>query len=294
MPIPPPAQAVKIMSEEHKAPEPASQTGDLLGQVLGDRQPEASPVEEKGEGEKSEPEQAPTDDKKEGDDGTATPEGEAPKEDKPDDGQQKTVKLGNREFQSAEEALKEANRVVGHNANLASEVSTYKTKVSELEAKVQEALEANAKWAEWAEANAKGEETEKPNTPKLEEVVRKVLEERDNRDQMKTVEQQMKTEVEKLQTFGNFDEALPMLKDLADKTNPQTGKNFTPYEAYEYTCWKLGLENELTKKEPTKPVSPAEGAMKAASRPAGTPKSPAPKQEEQKRDDVDEMISRYF
>jgi hypothetical protein len=285
-------QAVQFMSNEKAVLDAATQAAEIAEQVFTeDRPSETGEKLEQAENTQSDAEQAPADPKQTGEEeasATSDVSGETTT-----DGQQKAVKLGNREFATVDEAIKEAERVVGHNANLASEVTTFKTKFQDTQTKLEEALKANQEWAEWAEAQKSGEKTELPNQPKLEDVVRKVLAEREAHDHIKTLEVKLKSEVDQLQTLSNFNQALPILQKLADQVNPSTGSKFTPFEAYKYACWELGLKNELVKSD-TKPVSPASSeAAKSAVRPTGNGTKAATKTEPPK-DEVDEILSQYF
>jgi ribosomal protein L12E/L44/L45/RPP1/RPP2 len=83
-----------------------------------------------------------------------------------------------------------------------------------------------------------------------------------------------------------------MLQDLASKTNPLTGKSFTPFEAYKFACWEKGLDNLLVEKqEKPKPVPSADMA-KAATRPSGSKNDPPKKEEE--ADEVSDILSQYL
>lgn len=274
------------MSENKNIVSPASvDTAEIVGQVFEEenRPPEdTAKKDENGSDETSVTEKPSTDVKPEEEAVTATSD---------EDGQQDKVKFGNREFATEKEALKEAERVIGHNANLANELTKLKSEAEEVKTKLEEAIGINEKWVEWAEDTERGENKEKPGE-KVEDIVRRVLAEYDRRNENIVLEKQLKEEVNKIQTLTNFDEVLPMLQDLATKTNPLTGKFFTPFEAYKFACWDKGLDNLLEeKKEKPKPVPSADMAQ-IATRPSGGKNEPPKKGEE--ADEVSDILSQYL
>lgn len=215
-------------------------------------------------------------------------------------------KIGNVEYATAEDALKEATRIIGRNANLAGDlnrvgktVDEYKTQLAERDRTIQEALKANKEWEEWAKANANGEERAMPNLPTPDDIAEKVYQKTREYSEKEKQTQAITQEFNDVTALSNWNDVEATIRAIADKVNPLTGKSFSPKEAYRFACNELGLENLLIKKPDTKIAAPATSpkpkdntVASAAARPTasrGTASAPA-----QKRDDIDDELMERF
>lgn len=266
------------------------------------------------EGEKETGTEAPAESEPKGDEGKEEEESdETPNPEKKPDGTEppkdpekpNPLKLGNREFATPEDALAEAERLIGHNANLAGQVKEAATRIvryekeiiPDLQSKLKEAYAANQQWQEWYEAQQSGEAGEAPTAVPAEAVEgiveRKLAEERTKQEteQMLSAWEQDVKAIEKL---PNYAQAYDLMFQIADKTNPLTGKNFTPKEAYVFACKQLGIENQLEKKPaPPKPsVNPA--VKNAASRPTSNAGANKVKTQQVELDEADEELAKAF
>lgn len=240
--------------------------------------------------------------------GEETPE--TPKSDEADpqkeEGKQDTdpetskIVLGNREFATMQDATKEYNRVVGHNAHLAGEKKAVESRLAAVEAELAKAYAANQEWVEYASAQKEGREDvpapeATPNKqPQLsaEEVARIAAE---------TIEKQQKlaqfnADIDELEALPNYAQVVDTIVSLSEKINPFTETYYTPKEAYAAACLHLGVDNLLNKtakqSSPPRTVANPE-ASKAAARPVpGNSASPAPKSDQ--KDSWEEHVDKQF
>lgn len=230
---------------------------------------------------------------------------ETPAEEAPADAQEKPVyKIGKVEYATADDAFKEATRIIGRNANLAGdlktsreEIETARATIANHERTLQEALRANKEWQEWAQAQAAGENKPIPNLPDADAIAEKVWQKQQEATRQESARTALTTEFNEVTALPNWDDVEPTIRKIADKLNPITGKHFTPKEAYRYACNETGVENLLIKKSvapaPVKPKVNAPNAIaSAAARPtASRGAAPAP---QKKRDDIDDFINERF
>jgi hypothetical protein len=227
-------------------------------------------------------------------------------EEKPAEPQAKPVyKIGNVEYATADDALKEATRIIGRNANLAGdirnahgELESAKATIAEREAKLQEAIAANKEWQKWAEANAAGENKPMPNIPDADAIAEKVLQKQQEASRQESTKAALTAEFNEVTALPNWDDVEPTIRQIADKLNPLTGKHFTPKEAYRYACHETGAENLLIKKPEAKPapvpVKPKTNPIaSAAARPTASRGNPSGTAKPQ-RDDIDDFINERF
>lgn len=303
---------------------PEGQAGDatgLLTQIAAEEQAAIDAItktEVPAKPEESTSDTEPTDEKKEGTEGTPEseeePEGE---EATPEEGEEETtppegteteppkaggpVKIGEREFATTEDALKEAARIMGHNGNLAGKLTSLEADytnlhntASALKTALEQAAEHNRQWQEWYQATQEGKDVAAPvKEQDVEAIVRKVDAERREAAETARILDELKKGVEEIEAAPNYLQVHPIIDRIADKINPLTGKPFTPREAYAFACREAGIPNLLDKKpEPPKPVAnPA--ARKAAARPASN-KAPAPGAKPKQKDFADRMLEEQY
>lgn len=196
------------------------------------------------------------------------------------------VKIGNREFASKEDAFKEAERIIGRNAQLAGKVSEKDRTIAEISAKLQEALEANQQFAKAFKKKAGGEfeDEVEEETPRLDpkEFARQAAAEMLQQTQQQAAQERMRLEVQEIVQLPNYDEVSDIFSQLSNQINPLTQRFFTPREAYKYACRELEIDNLLEKKqapkvEAKKPEKIVKTVTRAAARPNTAPaQAPAP------------------
>lgn len=183
------------------------------------------------------------------------------------------IKLGTREFASIEDAMQEANRIVGRNGQLAGEIDALNAKVESLGGEVndykgqlEEAYKINQEWAAWYQKTQAGEKATPPDTTTdIKKIVADVLKTQKAAEQEEATLAQMKAEFAKVEAAPNYaGDVQRIVHQLSDKINPFTGRYFTPLEAYDTACKHLGAENALI----PKPNAPA---PKPAPKPATNP-----------------------
>lgn len=203
-----------------------------------------------------------------------------PEDSKPDDG---TVKVGNRIFASVQDAAKEADRIIGRNAILAGDIAQLNEKVSstasalkEKEAQLQEALRINAEWVAWQKNTEEGKAAAVPGTDP-DAIAERVAAKLHQREASKSQNEIIQREVDEIAKAPNYSDVYSVIANLADKTNPFTGKPFSPREAYAFACQHKGLQNLLDTPpsvvEAPKPVEKktnTQSIKNAAARPSGT------------------------
>ena len=212
-------------------------------------------------------------------------------DDESEDEDAKSYRIGNQVFASANDAVSEATRVIGRNAQLAGDLRRAESEKANVEAQLQEALEANKQWVEWAKAQENGENLPAPiyDPEKIAEQVAQTLEGREAR---RTARVSLEKEIDAIIALPNFRDVAPIVDSIADKTNPLTGKLYTPNEAYDFAVAHLGLDN-LRKKQGGQVKQPKKmdrSALKgAAARPASARMSNTPKAK-QETSFADEML----
>jgi len=295
----------------------AGEPTGLGAQVLADETAALGQAVPEIESKQDVPEPSKSDDEKQKDDGKAdepeaqkseTTKDDKPKEDKdkkPEETKSATVKIGKQEFASVEDAVREATRIMGRNAELSGQLKQANARAEEatqalesVKAQLDEALKVNQQWAEWYEKATAGETAEPPHAkqPSIDEVVRKVLAEQEaaraEAERMKAIE----AEFEKVQNAPNYPQVAETIYKIADQINPLTGKYFTPKEAYEFACRMAGIvpELETTAPPPVPPKSPVNSAVKSsAARPSGSGRL-APQQETRVTTIEDEYLAKAF
>lgn len=267
-------------------------------------QKEEKPASENKEG-SQEPEES-TDDSADQQEEKPAPveEDQKPEEGQEDDKDKKSeeYKLGNRVFGTVEDALAEANRVVGHNANLAG-------KLTEAESQLAEALRVNQEWVEWHkslnETDEEGEQSPAKRSPvdiDPDDLAKKAADEAVKRIQHDTrvaqLREQFSQELQTIKATNHYFQIQDIIEQLADKVNPLTGNYFTPLEAYKFACTERGVTPELgsngkpveDKKAPRKIANP--DAARSATRPSGG--APGASKEAPERSYVDDELSTHF
>jgi hypothetical protein len=234
-----------------------------------------------------------TDEKKEATEGTTESEEEPASEDAtPEEGEEETpppegteeeppkaggpVKIGEREFATADDALKEAARIMGHNGNLAGQLTQAQeaytnlhATASTLKSALDEAVAHNQQWQEWYQGTQEGKKMPAPiKEQDIESLVEKIEAKRRGRQEESDMLAELKKGVEEIEATANYHQVHPIVDRIADKINPLTGKPYTPREAYAFACREVGVQNLLEKKAapPKSVVNPA--ARNAAARPA--------------------------
>ncbi len=212
----------------------------------------------------------------------------------------KTYRLGNQEFATAEDAIREATRIIGRNAQLAGDLHAKETETSRLQTALQEALQANQEWQEYyasLEAGNPGvKPTEKPLDP--DEFAARVEERVTQREQARAAKAQNETEINVLFALPSFREVVNDVRNLADKINPFTNKLFTPFEAYDLAVARHGIANERTRVAPPKAAETTKAKKidrtqikKAAALPTNGGASASGKPSQGGRDFADELLS---
>jgi hypothetical protein len=276
-------------------PEPSGEQvdGKGKGQVPGkDVQP--GPEEEEQEQEKPE-----------------GPEDKGKKEDPtPEPPKAATLKIGKREFASPEEAVKEATRIMGHNAELSgdlrvkeAEIANLRATSSQLEAQLAEAVRFNQEWQAWHKSQSENGNVPAPTVREqpIEEVVTKVVAKLRDAERETQTQSAMKAEFDKIQTASNYPQVAETVYAIADKVNPITGRYFTPLEAYQFACRHLGIADEIAaqstamaqKPAASTPPSPATNpaVKQGAARPSASGRrAPAPA----RIDEVDDVLNNAF
>ena len=264
------------------------------GKSAGDEQEDDTEEETESEEDEGTDEEESTDDESVEESDEETPDDE--------EEESETYQLGGRSFANAQDALKEAQRIVGRNATLAGELRVKDTAISELKTQLDEAVRLNQEWKEWSDAQAGGDDKAKKPDPesdpaKIAETVTKRVREDMARESLRA---QYKSEIGVVLELGNYDDVRETLVVLADKKNPMTGQNFTPYEAYDYACSVKGLENmrqpasqKTTAKKPvTAPKKVSRDTVKsAAARPGTSRNGTTPPARKQERSFAEEMLS---
>lgn len=247
-----------------------------------------------------------------------TPEGEEPKADtEPEEGEEPEegtepadkpeppkdngpVRIGEREFATTDDALKEAARIMGHNGNLAGQLrdlgehyQTLHSTATSLKTQLDEAVRYNQEWQEWYNNTREGKETAAPvKQQNLEEVVEKVMSKQKQEESERRELEDLRKEVELIESQSNYPQVYAIVDRIADKLNPLTGKPFTPREAYAYACREVGVPNLLDKKPAAPKPLATPAARNAAARPS-TKKGPAPAPAKEK-DFADRMLDEKF
>lgn len=290
--------ASQIVAEDDAAYDAA------VAQSTGSKQDESSTSQSSDESEDTGKVDDSSDDKPS--DESTPPEGEA-KETKPkSDEQDAPLKIGDRVFATPADALKEATRIMGRNAQLAGELDTTReraetlsSEVSNYKTQLAKALETNQQWAAWYQKEKAGEAATPPDTSQnIEEVVSKVIQAQKAREQEEATLAQMKDEFSKVEAAPNYaGDVQRLVYQLSDKVNPITARYFTPLEAYDFACKHLGVENVLNKPEVVapKPVpkSPVNSTIaKAAARSVTPPSGRGASKPTVKHDDEDDYIDR--
>lgn len=218
------------------------------------------------------------------------PEGEVPPAEGADAPKEKApIKIGDREFATPEDAIAEAGRVIGRNANIAGELETMK-------AERDEAVKANLAWQEWKKRQDAGEAPEPgaPAEPKpIDEdaLADKVAAKVEERESKKAFVNRINAEIEEISKLPHYAAVYETIKTISDKADPLTGLPFTPKTAYAYALKHHGLSAEA--KPAPKPASSA-AARAAAARPTGSPAPSAAKPDAGKRDEVNEELADAF
>jgi hypothetical protein len=237
------------------------------------------------------------DEEKTGDDGaTDEPEGKGDEE-KPEtkDDDSKAYKIGNREFSSVDDAMAEANRIVGRNAKLSGDLKKFQSEIKKL-------TEINEQWSGWAAKRTKGDPQESPEPEAIdpEMIAEKVIQKMETKKIDTESEKAMAKEVEELEALDNWDDVQEVVEKLSDKENPLTGKPFTPKEAYRMAVHELDLEDLTKKAKPAKDDPPkadktkagddsAKKVRSAAARPNGG-SAPTINKAEKRRDFIDAAL----
>jgi hypothetical protein len=225
--------------------------------------------------------------------------------------QPKPLKIGEREFATTEDALKEATRIIGRNAQLAGDTKRFKSEAQEFKAKYEEALRVNSEWANLFEKSKKRqgqEDTEDfEETPKAkfdpEEVATKAARAAAaeiRAEQAREIQtQKMMQELNEVVALPNYDEVSETIELLSDKINPLSGKYYTPKEAYEFACKYNDVDNLLNPKTVQKIAQPIPKKIvkplvpSASARPAAV-RTPVLQKENSRDTFADNILSEAF
>lgn len=210
----------------------------------------------------------------------------------------KTYRVGNQIFATAEDAIAEATRIIGRNAQLAGDLRAKEASLTTLQSQLEEAIQANKQWQEWAAAQENGENIPSPATPTIDpakiadEVTRKI----EAREVARREQESVRAEVEKIIALPNFRQVSGIVETLADKTNPLTGRIYTPAEAYDFAAMHLGVKNLRTAPAAAPVVTKKidrTAVKSAAARPGSQRMADAPK-EKSAPSFSDEMLSQQL
>lgn len=254
---------------------PADQSLSLESQILDEIVEDVTPPGQDGLNAEGTPTPSPSSDAKEDGEGEVKSEGEessdegtpseekAPKPEEEPKPEEKTppLRIGNREFATAADALQEATRIMGQNGNLAGELNQTKTQLTVLKEQLDKAAEINAQWVEWAKKVHNGEQVAPPTAqqPDVRKVVQEALAEQRAQAELAQQQAQIKAEFDEVTATPNYARVEGLIYKLADKINPVTDQPFTPKEAYEYACNHLGETSAFKAKPvaqaPAKPIA---------------------------------------
>lgn len=168
----------------------------------------------------------------------------------------KGYRVGNQVFATADDAVAEATRIIGRNAQLAGDLSKRENAISDLQTQLQEAMQANQEWAEWAQAQQNGEDRPLPNAPSFDpdKIADSVAARIEARNAQRASRDELAKQVEGIIALPNFRQVANLVESIADKPNPLTGQIFTPNEAYDFAVANLGLPNLRKNPAATKPA----------------------------------------
>jgi len=254
-----------------------------------------STTQENKEGTEEKPvEETPTDNPPNPED-TTTPEAPESKEEKKNKDEEieagadptKPLKIGKLEFATTEDALAEATRVIGRNAQLAGDVNSLTESVQSLQTQLQEALQANDEWAKFYDAEAKKANLD----PTL--IAKRAIEEFKRSEQLEKSQETVKQEFDQVLKSPHYATVFPTLSKLAKQTNPLTGSKYTPREAYDYALWVHKITPEAETTDPTPIPPPSKVPAKMVAKPAGANRSGGGK-ETKPKDEYDQALDGYF
>jgi hypothetical protein len=251
-------------------PEPGGSAGDFAGQVLQGMDSEhAAEIDARSKDEKEKPEATEPPGTEEGHDEPVKPDAVEPD---PTEPPAATYKIGDREFTSVEDVVKEANRINGHNADVSGKFDELTTRAETAEADRDKVLAMNQRWKEYFDAQESGESGKRPDLDPdhIAEVTAQRISAKQSEDSLKA---EIAQQVEHLESLENYDEVVEIVENCAECVNPVTGKLYTLRDAYAFACKQLG-QKDLWDEEET-PAPPVEAAPVEAA-PAEPPK-PAPK-----------------
>lgn len=224
---------------------------------------------------------------------------ESEDEDESDESNQgtKTYRLGNQVFATADDAIGEASRIIGRNAQLAGDLRSKESEISRLQASLEEAVRANQEWQDYYASVEEGNPGIKPTEKPLDvdAIAAKIEERVTSREQARAIAQQQESEINALFALKSFRQVVDDVRNLADKINPFTGKAFTPFEAYDIAIARKGIANERLGATPPKAKEPKKidrsQVKKAAALPTNGGSSTPGKPQSKGKDFADELLS---
>ena len=212
----------------------------------------------------------------------------------------KSWRIGNQSFATPDDMAREAQRVVGRNAQLAGEITKRDTALSDRETQIAELQAQVQEWNEWARANENGEARPMPDLDP-DKIADKVAERMEKRSSVAAKKEAIKNEFVQMQSIGNYADVQDVIYDLSNKVNPLTEKHFTPFEAYDYAVAHRGLQNlrkSQSKAKVEAPVTPPKIERKtvksAAARPAAGRQGTVPPSQKQDKTFAEEMLDEQF
>ena len=159
----------------------------------------------------------------------------------------------NKTFDSVDDFIKEANSVLGQNANLAGDLTDAQEQVESLQDQLQQALEANKKWQEYYDSDGKGE---KPLGDK--NAIKEALRELEAEKEQFKRQEEITKEFEKVAQQPDYDIVIPEMKNIAKEKGKDFTNKLTPTELYNMAKFRLGLltkgDTEKLKKDIEKKI----------------------------------------
>jgi hypothetical protein len=212
---------------------------------------------------------------------------EAPEDEeaaKPEDEKKaKGIRIGNQTFASEADAIVEAKRVIGHNANLAGEVRSISRERDELKEKLEEALTANEEWEKFTAQMEKGNVD-----PVL--IAQKAIEAYERNKNKENLTNTLAEQVAEIQKLPKYADVEDVIYQISDKINPLTGKYFTPRESYDFALKWKGISETPEQSKPKVATVPKNLAARAT----GSAKVSSIPPQTQNKDFVDEALERTF
>lgn len=206
-----------------------SQPSDEVLALLGDHAVEATETEEvktetTDQTEHEEDETKPTseeDTEEESDESDET-------EDETEEEESQEFLVAGVKYDNIDDAVKAVNRISGDNTRLAGDVNLLNNQLSQKDEEIQTLQEKIKEWQEFYDNDGEGESPEKVN---IDEKIRQALQEEKKREQMETLRNQYRSELDDLQNESDYSVVIPHMHQLAQDLG-ESVKNISPKKLY--------------------------------------------------------------